>query len=255
LTANGNASIDVNGGSLIANSIGPDVLDFNGTVSVEASNYAFTATNSSNVGSTSDLHSSTGGSPTIAYGQAPTADPLSSLAAPSGGTPQTYTGQATLNPGIYNSGISANGNTSITLTSGIYIINGSPGISLNGNATITGTSGVILYFNPGVNGTAVSINGNAILNLTPMSSGTYQGISIYVNRTATNPSIDLNGNTALNISGTIYAPSTNITVNGNAGTLGSELIVNKLTMNGNASFTIGNSGGGGGGTQFFELVE
>jgi hypothetical protein len=259
VTGNGNTGINI-AGPFIVNSTGPNVFNLPGNPTITANEFDFAGNSSppslglSSSQVSQDLLGPGGSAASIAYSQTPTADPLSFLPPPSttGLTAQSYTGQSTLNPGIYN-GISVSGNTTVTLTSGTYIINGS--ISLSGGATIDGTSGVLIYINPGAGNSAITTNGNPSLKLFPMTTGPYQGISIYVDRSATDSTLTIGGTAGWDIEGTIYAPSSTISLNGTPGAVsGSELIVNKLNMVGNAVSTVGSSNKAPH-YRYFQLVE
>ncbi len=185
----------------------------------------------------------------IKTGVSATADPLSSLPVPNPATltPQTYTGsgQTTLQPGYYSSGINLSAPSgTITLQSGIYYING--GFGDSSGATIVG-NGVMIY-----NASqSFSITGSGNVTLSPMTSGPYAGITIFHNPTSTSD-VSITGNGSLNITGTIYAAGSKLTVTGNGSTIGSRSISKTLSVTGNGSLIMSNSYRG---TSLFGLVQ
>ena len=175
--------------------------------------------------------------PCPAYGMPAAADPLVNQATPItppsqpanssscptiGACNVTTSGTMTLQPGTYSS-ITIGKNSTVTLSPGIYYINGSGGVSFNGSATVTG-SGVMFYFT----GTA-SINatggGNQVSNiqLSAPTSGPYAGILMYQDPADTNvggnpnsgPTLGGDNNSFFN--GILYFPKDQLTFFGNAG--------------------------------------
>ena len=73
----------------------------------------------------------------------------------------------------------SSGSSSITLNPGMYYINGG-GISMSGSSGISG-NGVFIY-NTG--GGAITLSGSGTIALSPMTSGTYQGITIFQDRSS-----------------------------------------------------------------------
>ena len=66
---------------------------------------------------------------------------------------------------------------------------------------------------------------------------TYQGIAIFQDHADTQASL-VAGNGSMSINGAIYAPSSVLTVAGNGGMIGSQMVVNELQVNGNGSATV-----------------
>ena len=198
---------------------------------------------------------------TITYNQQ-TADPLSSLAAPSttGLVAQSYTGQATMNPGIYT-GVIGIGNNTVTMNPGIYYIkpdaSGNAGLTVGGNGSLDGTSGVFIYVAPGTGSMTISTGGNATMSLNPINTGTYKGISIDVDRTwpVGNATLELGGTSGANTYGTVYAPTASFTLHGTPNAInGSQVIVNDVSLKGNSSAGVG-GGPQAGESIGFQLVE
>ena len=110
------------------------------------------------------------------YDQPNIPDPLAKIAAPSSsGMPVESssvvnvagTKSVTLNPGVYDGGISMSGSSSVTLNPGVYYINGG-GINMSGSSSITG-NGVLIY-NTG--GGTINLSGTGTISLSPMTTGT-----------------------------------------------------------------------------------
>ncbi len=181
-------------------------------------------------------------SPAATTGVAYVADPLAALAAPTGGTARTTVtltkGTLTINPGVYKS-ISVSGTGSLTLNPGVYIIEGG-GLTVSGHASLSGT-GVMIYNAGGDydNGDddrgGITLSGDGTFNITAPTSGTYAGIAIFQARDNTR-AITLSKNAVAGIGGTIYAPLALLYLTGDA-SLNGALIVNKLSLSGDASST------------------
>jgi Flp pilus assembly protein TadG len=162
----------------------------------------------------------------INTGVSPTPDPLASIPQP---TLSNYTlrsstalsltsGTTILQPGIYQGGVQIGGTANVTLTSGIYIMDGG-GFQFTGTGSVTG-SGVMIY-NTSVNAPAGPISfGAGVGILSPPTSGTYQGISFFQDRSLTQP-LTMTGNGVNQITGVVYAPGCTVilTENGSALTL------------------------------------
>jgi Flp pilus assembly protein TadG len=171
-------------------------------------------------------------------------DPLSSVPVP------TVTGAKTccpspLTPGIYSS-ISISGNSSVTMSSGTYVVTG--GISVSGNGSLTGHN-VTIYLacsgyptacsSSGQSGAALSVTGNGSVDLTAPSYGTYQGLTIFSDRHNTS-TLDFGGNGSTHFVGSVYAlaGSADLEGNGADSSINSRVVANKLTIGGNGTITV-----------------
>jgi hypothetical protein len=247
-----NGDITVTGGNVVVDSTASTAasLNPNGHVTITTQNAAI-----GGPGAPGNF-SGTGYSPTPSNLD-PVSDPLAGL--PMCGTGSTCpslsgsggnTKNSTLSPGIYSS-IS----NSHTLNPGIYVLTGD--ITLNGNDLITG-SGVMLYFacsnypNPcssGQVGAGIKATGNGAMRITPPTSAQcptnsacnpYIGLAMFADRNntatftyrgnGTNENGILNGG-----AGTFYMKSGTLDLRGNGYTLASEIVVGKMTMEGNPS--------------------
>jgi hypothetical protein len=172
-------------------------------------------------------------------------------------------------PGNYPGGISTSKST-LYMDPGIYWIGGggiqiqTDGVMISkapGDNTGTTPSGGVLIYNtadpdPAVAAacatagggagcySGISLNGNpgATLALLPIQSGSYMNMVIFVDRKQAKPAdIDLNGATStLSITGTLYAPSGTVKLNGSSSTsVSAQIICWSFQVNGSgASFTI-----------------
>ncbi len=132
-----------------------------------------------------------------------------------------------LNPGCYAGTITVIG--SVTLNPGIYQFQGANLILLGGS--ILQGDGVMIYLDSASRFTMIGL---ASINLTAPPSGVYQGIVVFYSRSAANSTLNLIGSSSISLNGTIYAPSTNLTLTG-LGAIQSNygyLIVNRLIATG-----------------------
>jgi Flp pilus assembly protein TadG len=190
-------------------------------------------------------------------------------------------GTATLSPGIYSS-IGIGGGGTVTMNSGIYVLNaaylnGSQPVSFStGNgSTVTG-SGVMIYntgsdYNPAtgspdssdLNNTPnppnstqfgqVALNGGTV-NLSPPTSGTFSGIVFYQRRWNTlGAGVGGNSNN-VNVTGTIYDKWGTFTLSGQ-GQYNAEFVVGSLVISGGSAVTINATGKNQGRVNQVFLVE
>ena len=216
-----------NGATVTATGCGIAVNSSNAT---DAANIVGATVSASKIDIVGGLTMNNGGSATPApvTGASAAADPFASLAAPPLGNCAAHPSQttpasnATLTQGTYCGGIYVgNGNTNITFSPGIYVINGG-GISLN-STTVT-ANGVMFYLT-GTNATyqPAAIGNGVTVDMSAATSGTYQGILFFQDRsityTASNGSSFTEGAT-LNMSGTLYFPTTSVSFSGTASSSG-----------------------------------
>ena len=232
LTMNGNANVTVQGGDIQVNSSNAQGVTLTGNGSMAANNvnivggYNF----SGHGGTQSPLHT----------GVAPMADPLANVPAPTvsnnlGGVSLSGNQSKTISPGYYPGGITLSGNGSLTMNPGIYNIGGS-GFSVTGNGQVT-ANGVMLYLSGSA---SLNMTGNGAVVITPPSAATYPqyaGISVFQDR-ANTAGDSLTGNGNLQLDGAIYLPAAAVSLTGNGGTFGAQLIANTLRLTGNGNVTI-----------------
>jgi hypothetical protein len=234
LSLGGNGSVTVSGGVMV-NSADAQAVGVSGNASLTADYYDLAAASrpSGNI---------TG---TVITGVSPAADPFAPLVQPN---PSQYPVQTlpsdgncdgmTLQPGVYPGGISLSGNMSVTLSPGIYIMDGG-GFSVTGNASVAG-QGVMIFNTGGSAAGALSLHGNGSISLTPPTSGPYKGIGFWQARDVTQ-ALTLGGNGSINITGVVYAPAAQVNLKGNGsadGTIASGFVVAGVSVSGNGSFRV-----------------
>jgi Flp pilus assembly protein TadG len=176
-------------------------------------------------------------------GQTSTPDPLASISAPSSSGMTVQSNSAinlltsmtkTISPGVYNGGFNLSGSSVLTMDPGIYYINGG-GISLTGSSGITG-NGVFIY-NTG--GGAINLSGSGTIALSPMTSGTYQGITVFQDRSSS-VGATMSGGSNVNNTGTFYFPGSKLTLSGTSGVaaMGAQIIAKNLTFSGTAGVQV-----------------
>jgi hypothetical protein len=140
----------------------------------------------------------------------------------------------TISPGVYNGGFNLSGSSVLTMDPGIYYINGG-GISLTGSSGITG-NGVFIY-NTG--GGAINLSGSGTIALSPMTSGTYQGITVFQDRSSS-VGATMSGGSNVNNTGTFYFPGSKLTLSGTSGVaaMGAQIIAKNLTFSGTAGVQV-----------------
>jgi hypothetical protein len=161
---------------------------------------------------------------------------------PQGSMKINSAGVTTIDPGIYSE---------ITINNPGAIVNMNPGMyCVDGNKGFTGTGGVI-------NGTGVMIvmedgpfdlGGGTVVNLVAESTPNtlldaqgydWKGMLLFIPPSNSND-ITINGDTGTNYTGTIFAPNSLITLNGNGTTMGvnAQMIGHQIKVTGTADINI-----------------
>jgi hypothetical protein len=282
LDIGGNAQLSVNGPAWINSSSSP-AIKFDGSHSAI---YAKEVDVVGNVANSQIFDYSTSQSMTPNTGAMPLPDYLSYLPTPdmSNGVvnqvqPVPPANGGTLQPGIYNGGISISGNGTYTLSPGIYVMQGG-GFSVTGDAIVTG-NGVMIYntgndYSPtsGAPDNADPIDplnqspptvtkdgfGGLTLNqsvtLTPINdpSSPFNGMVFYQRR-ANTAGASLAGNSGSSqISGTFYGKWAQLNYAGNGAT-DAQFVFNTVKLTGNGVVTIGSVGQNVGSAPRVFLVE
>ena len=124
----------------------------------------------------------------------------------------------------------------VNLNAGIYVISGGSLHFMSGSHSVsnTGGNGVFFYL---TNGASLTIDNGANVNLSAPTSGTYSGVLLYQDSADTQP-ISIQGGSGTTFTGTVYAPSSNVTLgNGSGSTVSANLVANTLTMNGGGTLS------------------
>jgi hypothetical protein len=205
------------GSSIYVDSTGPNAVSMRGNGSTTAPSVYVAQTGAAPSG----VSASPG---TVNMGAPQLPNPMSYLPAPDINNPP---------PGINVMALPPITNNTVLASNTIYIAPAG-GLSLTGNQGITGTN-VMIYVPSG----SITMTGNGAVNLSPMTSGPYQGITLF--QDPSNSSGDkLAGNGNLNLTGMIYAPSANLedTGNGTSDVFGSQVVANSMTMKGNGTVNV-----------------
>jgi prepilin-type N-terminal cleavage/methylation domain-containing protein len=162
-------------------------------------------------------------------------DPLRFMTAPTGTTPGSCSG-VTCTPGVYNSTLTVQSNT--TLNPGIYILKS--GMTVNAGANLTG-NGVMLFNQGG----SMTFNGNSTISLTSsnVTGDPYKGILIF--QPASNSSaLKLSGGVSVNpaaFDGVVYAPqASSVTLGTGGATMHvTAVMAQNIIVQGNSRVTLG----------------
>jgi uncharacterized membrane protein len=185
----------------------------------------------------------------IYTGVRPTADPLRKLATPNFATSPVQSNKplvinsalpTVLKPGTYQGGIQIQGFSIVTMTPGVYILEGG-GLQVDNLATVLGL-GVMIYNTQGAFPAGpISITSLGKVVLTAPASGMYQGIGIFQDR-AVNQPITVSGAGTMACAGTVYAPAADVSLTSilaaGLDTLGGAYICNTMQISGIGSINI-----------------
>ena len=218
----GSTSVKLNGCSVMANSLQADAIKLQGSAALQADCLIA-------VGGVSLSNPVTMSCQKALTQALPAADPYSSLPTPAASNPCLNDNKPTLGPGTYCSGMNLKGN--VTLSPGVYVVQGS--LKINANAAISGTG--VTIFMAGSN--TVSINGNATVTLSAPTSGTYSGVLFYGDRAGTSASSTFNGTASSLLTGAIYFPRQQVSYLGNfSGQSGcTQVIADTIQWSGNST--------------------
>jgi hypothetical protein len=182
-------------------------------------------------------------------GVSPTADPLRKLVAPSAAAFALQSNKplvvnsllpTVLKPGVYQGGIQIQGASIVTMTPGVYILEGG-GLQVQNLATLAGLNVMIYNTQGAFPAGPISITSLSKVVLSSPTSGTYQGISIFQDR-AVNQPIAVSGAGTMVFTGTVYAPAADVSLNGllaaGIDTLGGAYICNTMQIGGIGSINI-----------------
>ena len=229
-SSSSNAVGITNNSTLSAQSLGTVSSTWNNSANI--SNSGSLGTTKVVQGLTSTCQPSMPAAPTYSAAQC-TSDPLSKY--PNGGSSYSIgpgAANSTTQSGnlvCYNSLDIGKNNNSVTLNSGIYVINGGAlhFYSSNGGYSNYGGNGVFFYL---TNGATLTIDRGANVNLTAMTSGTYSGILLQQDSADTNTLTIQEGSDAI-FNGAIYAPNASIAVqSGSGGTVNGPVVAQSLSV-------------------------
>ncbi len=142
-----------------------------------------------------------------------------------------------LEPGFYPYGIRITGNTDVVFSPGVFVLGGEGFVVTSGDVS---GEGVCLVINSG----EVRLAGSSSLMLTPPEDGEMEGI-VLTQPSWNDSDMHLAGGSEFSVSGTIYAPSAELTMVGNstiAGEgpqMGDLVIADTVDLRGTAMIRIG----------------
>jgi len=236
LTATGESSVTVTGAKVIVNSDAADAATSTGGT-LTADDFKIT-------GGTSVSGGKGGFFGGIEYGTPPEPDPLRHIPEPningysvqSNGPVHISNGQRTLSPGTYRGGISVSGKGSLTLSPGVYYMDGG-GFSFSGQGDLL-AQGVMIYNAPTSSSHRVDISGTGSIVMSPPTTGIYKGLTLFQDRESANE-LSVSGGGYMNITGTFYAAGGTLAVSGGGDSkVGSQYISRFLSIVGNGGLTI-----------------
>jgi hypothetical protein len=193
------------------------------------------------VGGVSVTGSGRNNSTTTTTGVSPSADPLAALPEPSIGACKAAvnvsgSSSASVTPGTFCGGITVSGSGSLTMASGIYIMDGG-GFNVTASGSVSGT-GVMIYntydsthtFEP------VQVTGSGSVNLTAPTDGPYQGVLFFENRSVSGAADQVTGSGGLNVVGDLYFKNSTLTFGGSGSSTDVSIITDALTIGGSGGF-------------------
>jgi hypothetical protein len=170
-----------------------------------------------------------------------TEDPLKNIANPAvGGCAHSnykQNGTATLSPGVYCNGLDLGAQAKVTLSPGVYVVNGGS-VKINGGAQVSGTSVTIFLTGTSGNYAQIDINGGAQVNLTAPNSGTYAGVLFFQDRNApAGGDNKFNGGSTMSLNGALYFPGQQVDFQGNTANSGgcTRIVADTVTFTGDAA--------------------
>lgn len=160
----------------------------------------------------------------------------------------TFTGDITLSPGTFCGGVTVTGNNSITLTPGVYVMDGGS-FDVSGGGSIVG-QGVTIILTNGSGSTGgcggnceygnFDVSGGKDIYFSAPTTGPYAGITVFQDRDApAGPRNTLTGNAGLTLDGVFYSPSRAVDFGGNGKAIFassktcSKIIADAITFHGN----------------------
>jgi hypothetical protein len=187
---------------------------------------------------------------TIRTGLPPDGDPLAFLPIPDSSTAPVVSSSpttintpqpTTLQPGVYQGGVSITGASSIVMMPGVYIMEGG-GFQVAGMATVVADQVLVYNTNSSTYAAGpISVTSQGQVVLTAPLSGTYQGISLFQNRSLATP-LALSGSGLAALGGVIYAAGAPVSLTGNAlvgvDLLGGAFVVNSMTVQGTGAINV-----------------
>jgi hypothetical protein len=134
---------------------------------------------------------------------------------------------------VYFQQASTGNNGVVYIASGGFALSDSMNYQMDPNSS----GGVMIFYAGTGAGDTITLGGNnnASLVLDAPSSGIYKGLAYFQARSST-AAVSIGGNEPVTVTGSVYAPNASVEIDGSGSqTVGSQLIVKDLIVNGNAS--------------------
>ncbi len=241
MSASNGITINLSACGVQDNGTSSSALSVVGGASITAQTVAVVGGITMNNGGSITATTKTTGAPAVA-------DPYANISVPTAGSCTSQVlpgyGTATLNPGTFCSGLSIGNGLQVTMTPGVYIIEGS-GYSQQGGTTVNATGGVTLVLvNSGGNYAVANIANGSTLNITAPSTGATAGMAIMQDPNQNSSTINgeinnIAGGASVNVVGALYFP--NETVDFSNGTTNNskctQLIAYNIVFTGGADFS------------------
>ena len=167
----------------------------------------------------------------------PTPDPSTMTVRSTNKTQISGGNTVTLQPGVYQGGISITGKGNVILQPGIYYMQGG-GFGWSGQGNLTAT-GVMIYNAPTSTSDKIDLSGQGSATISPPTTGPYQGFALFQDRNSTTE-MQVTGQGAMSLTGTLYAAGATLKVTGNGTTnlIGAQFISYDLVTGGNGNFSV-----------------
>jgi hypothetical protein len=154
--------------------------------------------------------------------------------------PSRSSSGSTLQPGVYEGGISISGSRNVTLLPGIYVMRGG-GFSVTGSAIVSGSEVVIFnttsaYPAAGGSCAGISFGDSARATLSAPTSGDYRGMVVYQDESCA-AGMTWSGSSISSLTGTTYVPMAAVSATGSAVFELTQLIADQLTTADSVEFT------------------
>lgn len=171
--------------------------------------------------------------PNLTKGCTTVADPFAGTLPTPSSSACTYSnvnvngGTYNASPGVYCGWTNLNSAPTVNFAPGVHVIKGG-GVNVNGG-TWTGT-GVTFYF---PDTSYIQFNGTVKLNLSAPTSGTYANLLMYEAGGLSKSSFSMNATNGATLTGLIYLPSRQLTLNSGASAVsdGLTMVLDTLTVN------------------------
>ena len=235
----GFGDLTVNGGGIAVNSSNPLALVLAGAGDISAEQIRVIGGLSDAVGGGRLLPPAERGGPPVPNPLADLTPPdlLASPPIPRQTTPQTFTTDTVLPPGIYNS-VTVQGTATLTLQTGVFVFTGLDGLTVEDDARVVSSAGgATIYLACGAYPAACSgpaarfrVQDRGRFQASPPNSGPYAGLSIFAAPGNTR-TMRFRSSRNVTLPGALYGPSTRVSME-NTGDLrvNSLLVVRALSL-------------------------